>query len=229
MQCVKSLVMWCWTDAAVAVKCSHGLNRKTGADLVSMEGKTDENGEFKVELPRSIISSILLSYSADHNSTLKGYCSARLLSNPPEKCNVPFPVTSSSDLLTLKSDCHGIRTFTFPSLSYRSQSKLCSHSDATCSSGHKSLPAGRVLHELSKESSSGMDFSFPHTIFPPLPKPVFGFPPLNLPHPQPNPRLPPLHLPQPVLGFPPLHLPQPVLGFPPLPAGTPIPGPSLFG
>ena len=128
----------------VAVECNRGLNRKTRADqLVSIEGETDENGEFKVELPSSIVSSILLSSSlTDHNSILKGYCSARLVSSPHEKCNVPFPIRSSSDQLSLTSDCNGIRTFTFPSLSYRSQSKLC-----VISAGSSSDPLLHLPHD----------------------------------------------------------------------------------
>ena len=131
----------------VAMECNHGLNRKTRVDqLVSIEGETDENGEFKVELAGSIVSSILVSASlTDHNSILKGYCSARLVSSPHEKCNVPFPFRSPSDQLSLTSDCNGIRTFTFPSLSYRSQSKLCVITAGSSSDPLLHLPHDPVL------------------------------------------------------------------------------------
>lgn len=234
--------------AVVAVECTSGLNRKTNAGIVSIEGKTDKNGEFKVELPSSIISSILLCSSLDdHNSILKGYCSAKLLSSRQEKCNVPSSVTSSSDRLIFTSEGNGIRTFTFPSLSYHPGSKLCSdQKDITISSDRESLQAGRALHEIGTGSSSNMDAMFPHGNLPPLPKLAFGFPPLGLLHPPPLPKsvlgFPPLNLPQlpplpnSVLGFPPLDLPLPppqtFLNFPPLPgslpplpAGVPFPQP----
>nr|ABK26099.1 unknown [Picea sitchensis] len=205
------------SGAVVAVECRTGLNRKTNAGLVSIEGKTDKNGEFKVELPGSIISSILLcsSSSDDHNPTLKGYCSARLLSiSPQEKCNVPSSTTSSSDRLIFTSDGNGIRTFTFPSLSYHSGSKLCSD--------HESLQAGRALHEVGTGSySSDKDALFPHGNLPPLPKSVLGFPPLDLPLPLP---------PQPFLNFPPLPVSVPPIpaSISPLPAGIPFPYPPPF-
>nr|ABK25840.1 unknown [Picea sitchensis] len=231
------------SGAVVAVECRAGLNRKTNAGLVSIEGKTDKNGEFKVELPGSIISSILLcsSSSDDHNPTLKGYCSARLLSSSPqEKCNVPSSTTSSSDQLIFTSDGNGIRTFTFPSLSYHSGSKLCSHKDITISSDHESLQAGRALHEVGTGSSSDKDALFPHGNLPPLPKSVLGFPPLDLPLPLP-PHLflnfPPLPLdlplplpPQPFLNCPPLPVSVPLIpaSISPLPAGIPFPYPPPF-
>lgn len=201
------------SGAVVAVECRAGLNRKTNAGSVSMEGKTDRNGEFRVQLPGSIVSPMLLCSSNDRNSPVKGYCSARLLSSPQEKDNVPSSGTSSSDQLIFTSEGNGIRTFTFPSLSYHSGSKLCSHKIL---SDHESLRAGRALHEVNTGSSSNRAPLFPS----PLPKAVLGFPPLQFP-------LPPL--PKPVLGFPPLILPPPipksVLGFPPL--DLPLPSPFL--
>ncbi|KAH9316315.1 hypothetical protein KI387_024942, partial [Taxus chinensis] len=90
----------------VSVECNINSNRKwKSSDVtVSIEGETDENGEFKVELP------------IKQNFNPMRSCSVRLRRSPHESCNIPS--MSASSHLTLSS-FNGIQSYVSPPLSYR--------------------------------------------------------------------------------------------------------------
>eukprot|EP01018_Ginkgo_biloba_P017130 Gb_35750 [translate_table: standard] len=90
------------SGASVALKCS--INRKT--TLVFAEGKTDEYGDFAVEVP-----------SVFHLDERINRCSVQILGSPEESCNIPS--TTASSKLALTSNLNGIRTYSAGSLSYR--------------------------------------------------------------------------------------------------------------
>eukprot|EP01018_Ginkgo_biloba_P017126 Gb_35756 [translate_table: standard] len=116
--------------ASVALKCS--INRKTTS--VFAEGKTDEYGDFTVEVP-----------SVFHLDERINRCSVQILSSPEESCNIPS--TTSSSKLVLTSNLNGIRTYSAGSLSYRPKHipHLCFKEDVFPMISSKSKPSLKSL------------------------------------------------------------------------------------
>ncbi|GLJ33058.1 hypothetical protein SUGI_0665310 [Cryptomeria japonica] len=89
--------------AVVAVECNMKRKLKTGS--ISVEGKTGENGEFRVELNPSVVHS---------------KCGVRLVSSPQQSCNMPSIATASH--ITLASNNNGVLTYNSPPLAFRPSS-----------------------------------------------------------------------------------------------------------
>ncbi|XP_057842463.1 extensin [Cryptomeria japonica] len=213
------------SGALVAVECSISSNRKwkTTSEMVSVEGETNEDGEFRVEIP--II----------HNLNPGRSCSVRLVSSPHESCNIPS-ISESTQLILISSDSSGIQTYASTPLSYSPSQQVI-----ITSIPHRrvlqlpsipplpkvSLPPLPSIPPLPKLSVPPLP-SNPNVVAPPLPKLSFpplpnapSFPKLSVP---PLPSVPTL----PKLSVPPLPSvsPLPKLSVPPLPS-TPLPNLSV--
>ncbi|XP_057857723.2 anther-specific protein LAT52 [Cryptomeria japonica] len=179
--------------AVVAVECNMKRKLKTGS--TSVEGKTGENGEFRVELSPSVV--------------VHSKCGVRLVSSPQQSCNMPSIATASH--ITLASNNNGLLTYNSPPLAFRPSSiASCkhkhSHSDADADAESKQSLAPPLLLQ-----APPLPFAFPPT--PPLP---------NLPFPPPLPlQAPPLAFPL-LPPTPPFSVPFPRLAFPTLPAPPPM-------
>ncbi|GLJ44993.1 hypothetical protein SUGI_0947170 [Cryptomeria japonica] len=148
--------------AVVAVECNMKRKLKTGS--ISVEGKTGENGEFRVKLSPSVVHS---------------KCGVRLVSSPQQSCNMPSIATAAH--ITLASNNNGLLTYNSPPLAFRPSSiASCkhkhSHSDADADAESK------LIFPL--PFPFPFPFQFPPT--PPLtnlrftaPPPNFPFPPLH--------------------------------------------------
>jgi len=155
------------SGASVALECS--LNRKTMT--VSITAETDENGEFKVELPSNIF----------HSADPLNKCSVKPLRSPYDSCSIPSKSAPSS--LTLQSESNGVLTYNAGSFSYRHETV-----PAKCYSGDfVRMMRGRAMAENVDESSKAIQ---PTPTIPSLPNfpvptlPNFGIPPLpNIPLP----------------------------------------------
>jgi hypothetical protein len=115
------------TGALIAVEC--GLNRKT--ITTSIIGETDENGEFKVELP----------YSIFHSADQLNKCWVRPRNSPYDSCRIPSK--SAPSKLTLQSSYNGVLTYSAGSFSYRHETvpPSCYRKDFI------SMVRGRVMAE----------------------------------------------------------------------------------
>eukprot|EP00253_Pinus_taeda_P001290 PITA_01290 len=196
------------SGASIAVECA--LNRKTMT--LSMIGETDENGEFRVELPSSILQ------SADQLNK----CWVTPRNSPLVSCNIPS--TAAPSKLTLQSASNGVVTYSAGLFSYR-------HETVPPSCYSKDLLAmirGREMAEKADESSKAGQQT---PTIPSLPK----LPPTSLPSVPPFPKLatpplpsvPPLPKAPPLPSIPPTSLPSvppfPKLATPPLPSVPPLP------
>ncbi|GLJ45004.1 hypothetical protein SUGI_0947310 [Cryptomeria japonica] len=193
--------------AVVAVECNMKRKLKTGS--ISVEGKTGENGEFRVELSPSVVHS---------------KCGVRLVSSPQQSCNMPSIATASH--ITLASNNNGLLTYNSPPLAFRPSSiASCkhkhSHSDADADAESKQSLAPPLLLQ-----ARPLPYAFPPTPpTPPLPNLPFlpplplQAPPLAFPLLPPTPSLPNLPFTPPA---PPFSVPFPPLAFPTLPAPPPM-------
>ncbi|GLJ33325.1 hypothetical protein SUGI_0670420 [Cryptomeria japonica] len=241
--------------ALVAVECSISSNRKWKStnEMISVEGETNEDGEFRVELP--IIQNLNPGRS----------CSVRLLSSPHESCNIPS-ISESAQLILISSDSVGIQTYDSTPLSYSPSQQVI-----ITSTPHRrvlqlpsipplpkvSLPPLPSIPPLPKISVPPLPSipnvvasplpklsfpplpnapSFPKLSVPPLPSvptlPKLSVPPLPSVSPLPKFSVPPLpNTPLPNLSVPPLNIPNPPpvpkISFPPLPPFTQPPLPSF--
>ncbi|KAH9316310.1 hypothetical protein KI387_024937 [Taxus chinensis] len=202
--------------ALVSVECSINSNRKwkSSHGIVSIQGETDENGEFRVELP------------VIHNINPTRSCSVRLLSSPHESCDTPSIPASSQLALSSSYSNEDIQTYVCTPLSYRSSTKQQQQTIIS------SFPRHRALEDsTSKATSSPPPLptipQLPKFSLPPLPSipplPKLSFPPL--------PTIPSLNIPNtvapplPTLSVPPLpSIPSlPKLSVPPLPSVPTLP------
>ncbi|GLJ33327.1 hypothetical protein SUGI_0670450 [Cryptomeria japonica] len=195
--------------ALVAVDCSINSNRKwkSGHSMVYVEGETDVNGEFTVELPTI------------QNLHPRKSCSVKLLSSPHELCDIPS-ITTSSQLVLTSSNPNGMHIYVSTPLSYRKSKQYANLSSLL---RRRALQAPPLL---------GIP-PLPKFTFPPLPSvpslPKFSVPPLPSIPPLPKvsvpplPTIPPLNIPNVVA--PPLPNPPtlPKLSVPPLPSGPALP------
>nr|ABK26139.1 unknown [Picea sitchensis] len=218
------------SGASIAVEC--GLNRKTMT--LSIIGETDENGEFRVELPSNILQ------SADQLN--KCWVSPR--NSPLRSCKIPS--TSAPSKLTLQSVSNGVVTYSAGSFSYRHETvpPSCYREDFL------TRMRGREMAENVDQSSKAVQQTptipslpklppaslpsvppFPKLSVPPLPSvpsipkapPLPSIPPL--PSVPPTPKTPPLPSIPPLPSVPPFPItpPLPPFSFPPFPKPT-IPG-----
>ncbi|GLJ33324.1 hypothetical protein SUGI_0670410 [Cryptomeria japonica] len=227
--------------ALVAVECSINSNRKWKStnQMISVEGETNEDGEFRVELP--------IMYNLNPGRS----CSVRLLSSPHESCNIPS-ISESSQLILITSDSSEVQTYSSTPLSYRASEQVI-----ITSIPHRrvlqlpsipplpkvSLPPLPSILPLPKLSVPPLP-NIPNVVAPPLPKlsfpplpsvpslPKLSVPPLPSVSPLPKPSVPPLpNTPLPNLSVPPLNIPNPPpvpkISFPPLPPFTQPPLPSF--
>eukprot|EP00253_Pinus_taeda_P029685 PITA_29685 len=218
------------SGASIAVECE--LNRKTMT--ISFLGETDENGEFRVELPSGIFQ------STDQLNN----CWARPRNSPYDSCNIPR--ISAPSKLSLLSASNGVMTYSAGSFSYRHETvpPSCYSEDLL------SMIHGRAMAEdVDQSSKAGQQMptipplpQFPPATLPgvaPLPKftirPLPSVPPLpktpplpsipHLPKMSPLPSAPPLRRisPLPQLSVPPLPKTSPLPSAPPLPKTPPLP------
>eukprot|EP00253_Pinus_taeda_P017595 PITA_17595 len=194
------------SGAPIAVECE--LNRKMMS--ISFLGETDENGEFRVELPSNIFQA----------ANQLNNCWVKPRNSPYDSCNIPR--ISAPSKLSLQSASHGVVTYSAGSFSYR-------HETVPPSCYSKDLLAiirGRAMAEdVDQSSKAGQQTptipSLPQ--FPPVtlpggpPLPKFSIPPL--PSVPPLPKISPL----PQFSVPPLPKMSPLPGGPPLPKISPLP------
>ncbi|KAI4346737.1 hypothetical protein L6164_007609 [Bauhinia variegata] len=231
------------SGASVAVECKEGNSNSR----FRKEVKTDEHGEFKVQLPFSV---------SKHVKRIKG-CAVKLINSSEPYCAVASAASSSS--LRLKSRKQGEHIFSAGFFSFKplKQPNLCNQKPSFPNSGQ--LGSVKSAFPPTFDPSFPPPFQVPTTpgggfhLLPPLPK---------LPELPPLPKLPPLP-PLPVIPWlppfptnakqssnraestdqkadhsadffppnpfqPPPSLPSPLFPFPPIPGLTPPP-PPFFG
>ncbi|XP_048327217.2 proline-rich protein 4 [Ziziphus jujuba] len=170
------------SGASVAVECKDGTSNETS---FRKEVKTDNHGEFKVQLPFSI---------GKHVKKIEG-CSVKLISSSEPYCAVASTATKSS--LHLKSRKQGIHIFSAGFFTFKplKQPNLCNQKP--------SIENSKGLNSNKASLPPVDDLSFP----PPIQDPTIpGLPPFQylpplptLPQLPPLPTLPPL---PPLLGLP---------------------------
>eukprot|EP00253_Pinus_taeda_P003404 PITA_03404 len=204
------------SGASIAVECE--LNRKMMT--ISFLGKTDENGEFRLELPSDIFQ------STDQLNN----CWARPRNSPYDSCNIPR--ISEPPKLSLQSASNGVVTYSAGSFSYRHETvpPSCYSEDLLA------MIRGRAMTEdVDQSSKAGQRTptipSLPPASLPSVPPlPKFTIPPLPsvppLPKTPPLPSIPPLPKMSPLPSAPPLPKisPLPQFSVPPLPKISPLPG-----
>ncbi|TKY65032.1 Olee protein [Spatholobus suberectus] len=164
------------SGASVAVECKDGYG--SPKPIFRKEVKTDEHGEFKVQLPFSV---------SKHVKRIKG-CSVKLISSSEPYCAVASAATSSS--LRLKSRKQGLHIFSAGFFSFKplKQPNLCNQKPSI--QNIKGLDFVKNLFPPNIDPSFPPPLKDPNTpggLLPPLPG-LPGIPPL-LP---PLPPLPPL-------------------------------------
>eukprot|EP00253_Pinus_taeda_P010388 PITA_10388 len=201
------------SGASIAVECE--LNRKMMT--ISFLGKTDGNGEFRVELPSDMFQ------SADQLSN----CWVKPRNSPYDSCNIPR--MSAPSKLSLQSASNGLVTYSAGLFSYRHESvpPSCYSEDLL------SMIRGRAMAEdVDQSSKAGQQTptipSLPPASLPSVPPlPKFTIPPLPsvppLPKTPPLPSIPPLPKTPPLPSIPPLPKMSPLPSAPPLPKISPLP------
>jgi len=210
------------SGASVALECN--LNRKTMS--VSITAETDENGEFKVELPSNIF----------HSADPLNKCWVKPLRSPYDFCRIPS--NSEPSRLRLLSESNGVVAYNAPSFSYRHETVPASCYREAILRMIKGRAAAENFDQSSKPSQQIPTIpllpklplhSFPN--HPPLSN--FSIPPLPkispLPEIPPLPRIPPLPTipplpPLPIIPpLPKIPAPPPLPTLPPLPKISPLP------
>nr|KYP76452.1 hypothetical protein KK1_020696 [Cajanus cajan] len=164
------------SGASVAVECKDGYG--SSKPRFRKEVKTDEHGEFKVQLPFSV---------SKHVKRIKG-CTVKLISSSEPYCAVASAATSSS--LRLKSRKQGLHIFSAGFFSFKplKQPNLCNQKPST-----ENI---KGLDDVKKQKIADPN----NLIFPPNPL----FPPPIVPNPfqppplVPNPLQPPPVIPNPL-------------------------------
>ncbi|KAJ1406498.1 Pollen protein Ole e I like [Sesbania bispinosa] len=175
------------SGASVAVECKDGYENSKPS--FRKEVKTDEHGEFRVQLPFSV---------SKHVKRIKG-CTVKLLSSSEPYCAVASAANSSS--LRLKSRKQGLHIFSAGFFSFKplKQPNLCNQKPSVQNS--KGLDSVKTSFPKNFDPSFPPPLQDPNTpggilpILPPLPG-LPGLPPL--------PELPPMP-PLPGLPIPPIH------------------------
>ncbi|KAK7273282.1 hypothetical protein RIF29_14331 [Crotalaria pallida] len=169
------------SGASVAVECKDGSSKSS----FRKEVKTDEHGEFRVQLPFSV---------SKHVRRIKG-CNVKLVSSSEPYCAVASAATSSS--LHLKSRKQGLHIFSAGFFSFKplKQPNLCNQKP--------SIQHTKGLDSVKSFSPPNIDPSFPPPLQDPNTPGAGGLPTLtplpNLPLLPPLPQLPPL---PPIPGIP---------------------------
>ncbi|XP_028764914.1 formin-2-like [Neltuma alba] len=166
------------SGASVAVECKDGNSKPK----FRKEAKTDEQGEFKVQLPFSV---------SKHVKRIKG-CTVKLVSSSEPYCAVASAATSSS--LRLKSRKQGEHVFSAGFFSFKplKQPNLCNQKPR--------IENSKQVGSLKTAFSPNVDSTFPPPIQDPPTRDGF-LPPLpQLPEIPPLPPLPKMQWPFPVPG-----------------------------
>jgi len=210
------------SGASIAVECA--LNRKGMS--VSVTGETNQNGEFKVEIPSNIF----------HLADQMNKCWVRPRSSPLVSCKIPSMPAPSK--LKLQSNSNGVLTYSAGSFSYRHETVPVS----CYSEDFLTVIRGRAIAEDADQSSKAGQQTptipslpkFPPAGLPNAPTlPKFSIPPLPSVPPLPKtpslPSAPALPQTPPLPGVPPLPQTPPLPSVPPLPQTPPLPsGPPLL-
>jgi len=199
------------SGASVAVECR--LNRKT-LTVSIITGETDENGEFKVELPSNIF----------HSADPLNKCWVKPVKSPYDFCRIPSKSAPSS--LTLQSESNGVVTYNAGSLSYRHETvpPSCYRKDFL------RMIKGRAVSENFDQSSKAGQQIPTIPLLPKLPlrslpnhSPLTNFGIAPLPQISPLPSILPLPIIPPLPPLPTIPPLPPLPTIPPLPKIPPLP------